>query len=102
MAWLVVKAHQLVRTKCERSVCLTGVIAELNFVHAGRKTLDDGADLAPQKPLLGDILEQGNHSKHLDFSHRKLHFNSTKQLVSCGTDSLGRMIQVQWLADRLA
>jgi hypothetical protein len=62
VAWLVMKAHQLIGTKCERSVRLTGVIAELNFVQAGRKTLDDGADLAAPKSLLRDILEQGNHS----------------------------------------
>ena len=50
MARLVVKSHQLVGAECERRVGLTGVVAELNLEHVGRKGLNDGADLSLSPP----------------------------------------------------
>jgi hypothetical protein len=78
----MVKAHQLVGAESERRVRLTRVVAELNLVHAWPKALDDSADLSPQQPSFRDILEQGNHREHLDFSHCdcKPHLNNRKQL----------------------
>jgi hypothetical protein len=61
MAGLVVRAHQLAGTECQRRVRLTGVVAELHLVQALCQALDDGADLSPQQTSLRDVFEQGNH-----------------------------------------
>jgi hypothetical protein len=61
MAWLVMKAHQLVGAESERRVRSTVVVAEFDLVHSGRKILDNRAYLTPNEPLPRHILKKGNY-----------------------------------------
>ena len=65
----VMQTHQLPGLECDHGVGSAGVIAELDFIDPWCPTLDDGADLAADQSLFGQVLEQCNHGKHFNVCH---------------------------------
>src|SRR6516165_10127312 len=59
----VVENHQLLRRESRLGVCSPVVVRKLNLVCTAAQYFDDGADLAPDQPLLGAIDCQSNHIK---------------------------------------
>ena len=65
----VMQPHQLPGLERDHGVGSAVVIAELDFVDPRRPALDNGADLAADQSLLGQVLEQRNHGEHFNVCH---------------------------------
>jgi hypothetical protein len=65
LARLLVENHELSGGDCEQSVRSALVVAELHFVHFGRKKLDDRAHLPSAQSSLGYIFRQGHDIEKL-------------------------------------
>jgi hypothetical protein len=63
VTWLVVEAHELIRTQSAGGVSLAVAVAEFYFEHSGRQVFDDGAHLSAQKVPVGDIFQESDHQE---------------------------------------
>jgi hypothetical protein len=55
----VMQKHQLIGAECERRISATRVIAELDFVYAGRQTFHNRADLPSSQPFSRERPQEG-------------------------------------------
>jgi len=54
--WLMVQAHEFLVPQSHQSVGFAGIVAELDFVHAGSPNPDHGSALSTNKPFLRQVL----------------------------------------------
>ena len=63
---LRMERNDLMRSKCMKAVCVTGLVAKLDLESIVRKNLDDSPNLTGRKPEIGHVGNEGYRVEKLD------------------------------------